>query len=168
MSNTQLIKKLGSKQILGNVGKLVAERCENDGDTYKAYTIFGVANGVKTGNSTFGEWIAFTGTMEAVNHVTGESFASGQCFVPEPLQSMMVAELKKADSLEFAFSVSVKRRDDLERKYEYIVTPITETRQADPLEHLRKMVPQIAPAKQLEMPVESDAEKTPAKSAKVK
>lgn len=163
MSNTQLVKKLGSKQILGNVGKLVAERCENDGDVYKAYTIFGAVNGTKTGNSTFGEWLAFTGTMEAVNHVTGESFAAAQCFVPEPLQSMMLAELKNSDSLEFAFSVSVKRRDDLDRKYEYIVTPITETRQADPLAHLRQLVPQIAPAKQLEIAVESDTEKTPAK-----
>lgn len=164
----QLIKKLGSKQILGNVGGFVREKLHNDhnadGETVKAYTMFGIASGVKTGASTYGEWTAFTGQMEAVNHFTGENFAASQAFVPEPLQTMMVGTLRENDSIEFAFTVSVKRRDDLERGYEYIVEPLVQAQQADPLAHLKKAA--LEKIADLAIEVKPTEEKaTPKKSA---
>lgn len=137
----QLLKKLGAKQILGNVKNVVAETCENDGDTYKAYSIYGIANGIKTGVSNYGEWTAFQGKMEAVNYVSGESFAAPQCFIPEPLQSMLKDALADNDTIEFAFSVHVKRRDDLKEGYEYITEPHKAAQEADPLAALRNLLP---------------------------
>lgn len=141
----QLIKKIGSKQVLGNVTKWVQDNLKGegpefvDGMTKDAFTVYGIAKGVKTGVSTYGEWTAFQGTFEGVNLITGEAYAAVQCFVPEPLQSMLIEAMKKASTIEFAFKVGVKRRDDLERGYEYVVTPLTETQEANPLAHLKAL-----------------------------
>jgi hypothetical protein len=153
MSDVQMLKKLGAKQILGNVKATVADKCAKDGAVYEAYSIYGTTNGIKTGTSTYGEWLAFVGNMEAINHVTGEMFAAIQCFIPEPLQSLIREALKDLDddkSIEFAFTVSVKRRDDLKEGYEYLVKPHKQASESDPLEKLRNLIP--APNKNLPAP----------------
>ena len=137
----KLVKKLGAKQILGDVKKVVAEKCENDGDSCKVYSIFGVTNGFKTGTSQYGEWISFIGVMEAINYQTGEQFQATNCFIPEPLQSLIQNAMRESESVEFAFSVYVKRRDDTKEGYEYIVEPHKKAQESDPLAALRALVP---------------------------
>ncbi len=167
-TSVTMVKKLGAKQIIGNVKKAVTDFCANDGDKVSLYTIFGVANGVKTGTSTYGEWTAFQGKFEASNYVEGTSYASNQAFITEPLQSMLVDALRESDVVQFAITVDVKRRDDLNQGYEYLTTPHLQTSENDPLAHLRAAVPQIsAPVKvaALEAPkVEEKAPETPAPS----
>lgn len=160
----QLVKKLGAKQILGNVKKTVAENCAKDGDTFRAYSIAGICNGIKTGTGTYGQWTAFQGKMEATNYASGEAFAAVQCFIPEPLQSMLLDALEKTDTVEFAFSVHVKRRDDLKEGYEYIVEPHMKAQEADPLAALRALLP--APAKSAQIDIEEVIEPAPAKGKK--
>lgn len=135
----QMLKKLGAKQILGDVKKVVKDECKKDGDVYKAYSVYGIANGIKTGTSQYGEWCAFIGQMEAVNYVSGEQFAATQCFIPEPLETMLRTALESNDSVEFSFTVDVKRRDDLKNGYEYLVTPHKEAQESDPLAQLRAL-----------------------------
>lgn len=150
-----MVKKLGAKQIIGNVKKAVADFCANDGDKVTLYTIFGVANGIKSGVSNFGDWVAFQGTFEATNYVDGQSYASNQAFITEPIQSMLIRALEGSDSVQFAITVDAKRRDDVAQGYEYVTTPHMQTEENDPLAHLRAHVPQIAaPVKvaQLEAP----------------
>jgi hypothetical protein len=152
-----MLKKLGAKQIVGNVKKAVSDFCANDGDKVTIYTIFGIANGVKTGTSNYGDWVAFQGQFEAENHVDGQSYASNQAFIVEPLQSMLMRALEGSDSVQFAITVDAKRRDDLQCGYEYIVTPHIQTQEADPLAHLRSSVPKLSapkPVAQLEAPAE--------------
>lgn len=168
----QLVKKLGAKQILGNVKSVVKEQCAKDGDTYRAYSIIGQANGIKTGTSQFGEWCAFQGKMEAINYVTGESFAAMQCFIPDPLQSMIRGALTENDNVEFAFTVIVKRRDDLKEGYEYLVEPHKAAQEADPLAALRNLLPPPPVAPQMDVegvtgtPMQPEA--APAKKSKGK
>lgn len=144
-----MLKKLGAKQILGNVKQTVKEFCANDGDVIPAYSIFGTANGVKSGVSQYGDWAAFVGNMEAINHGTGERFAAVQCFIPEPLQTILLKGLEEHENIEFSFTVKVKRRDDLKEGYEYLVEPHKNASEADPLEKLRNMVPNIPALKKL-------------------
>jgi len=144
MSEPILLKKMGAKQILGDVRAVVNTMCEKDGDSYPAYTIFGYTDGIKRGTSNYGEWVAFTGSMEAINYVTEERYQSKQCFIPEPLSSMLVDALSEHERIEFAFTVQVKRRDNLAEGYEYVVVPHKQVREADPLEHLRKLIPATA------------------------
>lgn len=138
-----MLKKLGAKQIVGDVKKAVKIYCANDGDKISLYTIFGVANGVKTGTSNYGAWTSFQGRFEATNHVDSQSYAGNQAFIVEPLQSMLLAALAGSDEVQFAITVDVKRRDDLGQGYEYLVTPHLQTQENDPLAHLRAAVPQI-------------------------
>lgn len=136
---SQLVKKLSAKTIIGNVASFVKENIKDDNGTALLYTIFGVVNGVKSGSSNFGDWMAFQGSIEAVSAVTGETYRSPQVFLSEPLQGMLAVALQSNDTVEFACEVMVKRRDDLVIGYEYIINPKTETAQNDPLEHLRKI-----------------------------
>lgn len=163
MTEVTMLKKLGAKQVLGNIKAITNTMCEKDGDTCKAYTIFGQSNGVKTGVGTYGTWYAFQGQMEAINHVSGERFAAIQCFIPEPIQSMLLDALKDHEQIEFAFTVSVKRRDDLKEGYEYLVTPHKETRESDPLANLRGLIPDYSKQKTPEKiePVQADIEDAP-------
>lgn len=143
MSDIQMLKKLGAKQITGDVKKHVKEKCANDGDHFELYSIWGTANGVKTGTSNFGDWMSFVGQMEAVNRVTGEMFAAAHCFIPEPLSTMLKVALQDHDTVDFAFTVSVKRRDDLQCGYEYLVKPHKAATESDPLEKLRNLIPAL-------------------------
>lgn len=157
-----MVKKLGAKQIIGNVKKAVADFCTNDGDKVTLYTIFGTANGIKTGTTNHGDWVAFQGQFEATNYVDGKGYASNQAFITEPIQSMLVRALEESDAVDFAITVDAKRRDDLAVGYEYITTPHVKTQQSDPLAHLRGLVPQLsAPVKvaQIEAPKEPASKK---------
>jgi len=135
----QLLKKMGAKQILGNVKTVVANNCPNDGDMYRAYTIYGKVNGFNTGTSNHGDWVSFNGNMEGINHDTGEAMQSTVAFIPDPLQTLLLNALQDSEEIEFAFSVSVKRRDDLAVGYEYIVEPHKEAQETNPLAELKEL-----------------------------
>lgn len=159
-----MVKKLGAKQIVGDIKKAVRDFCANDGDKVTVYTIFGTANGVKTGTSNYGDWTAFQGTFEATNYVDGNSYASNQAFITEPIQSMLVQALQNSDAVDFAITVDVKRRDDLQCGYEYITTPHVQTQTSDPLAHLRSAIPQLAaPVKVAALEAPKESEKKTAK-----
>lgn len=157
-----MVKKLGAKQIIGNVKKAVSDFCANDGDKVTLYTIFGVANGVKSGVSNFGAWVAFQGTFEATNYVDGQSYASNQAFITEPINSMLIKALEASDSVQFAITVDAKRRDDVAQGYEYVTTPHMQTQENDPLAHLRLHVPQIAAPVKVEQLAAPEVEEKPA------
>jgi hypothetical protein len=119
--------------------------------------------------------VQLTGQMEAVNHVSGETFAAVMCFIPEPLCSLIKTALQANEEVEFAFTVSVKRRDDLKEGYEYLVTPHKQAQEADPLAGLRQLIPQSTNKGQLSLPVstseeviENDVVLSPTKKAKTK
>lgn len=143
MTDLVLLKKIGSKQILGtSIGELTKSFCENDGDVVDAYSVFGVANGLKSGESNFGEWAALTGQIRAVGHIGDAEnceYASQTCFAPNEIMAILAPALREHDSVEFAFTVCLKRRDDLDRGYEYVVKPKTEVKSADQITHLRNL-----------------------------
>lgn len=153
-----MLKKLGAKQIMGNVQKAVKDFCSNDGDKVTLYTVFGVANGIKTGSTNYGPWTSFQGSFEAENHVDGQAYASNQAFITEPLQSLLLEALNGSDTVQFAITVEAKRRDELLVGYEFLTTPHIQTQQNDPLAHLREAIPKLAaPVKVAE--IENQTEK---------
>ena len=157
-----LLKKISAKQVVGNVKKVVADSLKNDGDKMDLYNVIGIATGVKTGETDYGPWIAFTGQFEATNIETGEVFQSGKCHMPEPLDQMIHDVIVQKDtdgnpaveSVQFAYTVGVKRRDDLQVGYEYTLREIVSADAADPLAALRDQS-----AKQLSAPAKKAAKK---------
>ncbi|MGE0294700.1 MAG: hypothetical protein AB7P97_20305 [Hyphomonadaceae bacterium] len=109
------------------------------------FKVFGVANGTKSGNTTYGDWTALTGTFEAVREHDGKRFVSGVCFLPNPAGEMLIGALKaqqetdKDSSIRFALAVSVKpvEKRDGSDGYEFSAHPIVAPTGADPLADLR-------------------------------
>jgi len=132
-----LVKKISAKSIIGDVKKLVKTR--ENGDVIPLMNAYGRATGFKTGNTDFGAWTAFTGNFEAVSLVTGEEFQGRQIFLVEPLQGMLMDQLASAESVDFAYTLSVVVNESLPMGYEYRINPITEIKRSDELESLRQL-----------------------------
>lgn len=154
----KLSKKITAKELLGKVSTYVKENLAVD-EEKKAYAIAGIANGIETGVSTFGEWQAFKGDMQATIYHTGEVVRAPKAFIPEPLNSILIDALSQNDKIEFAFEVSLRRHadnDDGRVSYEYIVRPLTEVSEADSLAHLTKLI----------APIKDEVEEKPTPKAK--
>lgn len=143
-SGPTLQRKLSAKTIMGNVRKHVSAV---EGENISLFSIMGMTHGIKDGTGDNGPWVAFLGTFEAVNYITGEISRGGQAFVPKALEDILVAtvrEQQKGDSnasVQFAIEVGVKTNSVLAIGYEYTVKSLLKMSGADPLEALRARLP---------------------------
>lgn len=165
----EMLKKLSPKTIMG-------EKIEAPEENTLLYTIFGVAKGVRSGESMYGPWTSLVGTFEVIRASDQKVFQGAQCFVPEPFQSMIAENLRsgEVDSVEFSIHVILKPRPDLPVQYEYIGEQIADVQTADPLAALRKLaVPSLEKKLALAAPdgegeeeePEPEPEPTPAKKS---
>ncbi len=140
--SASLIKKLSAKTVYG-----VVKAPEK---AMALFTVIGIANGVKTGQSTYGEWVALTGQFEGQNLESGEAFMAPQAFLPEPINGLIAAKVRTPDengqpvSVRFAVEVGIKPSKST-LGYEYTVRELIDASENDPLADLRKSLP--APAK---------------------
>lgn len=139
---SSLIKKISAKTIVGTV--TVPEKAT------PLYTVIGIANGIKSGMSTYGEWLALTGQFEAMNLESGEAFVAPQVFLPEPLNGLIAAKIRTPDengqpvSVRFAVEVGVKPAKTT-MGYEYTVRELVDASENDPLADLREALPAPKP-----------------------
>jgi len=138
--SASLIKKISPKTVVGSPA--VPEKA------VALFTVIGIASGVKTGPSPYGEYVALTGQFEATNLETGEMYAAPVCFLPDPLQGMIVAKLRTPDSdgnlvtVQFGVEVGIKPAKTA-TGYEYSVRELVEADRNDPLADLRKALPAL-------------------------
>lgn len=168
-----LKKKLGASDLLGPVNKIVKEM--EIGDEIMGYGVAGVCTKLETGVSQFGEWTRFVGEFDAINYITGEIYKSEKTHVPSVLESVLLSGMEGlkgaskdlvhstitelTSEVEFAFQVSIIRKDDDEKggvNWEYVTTPKTAIKESSRISHLSAML-------QLEAPKEA-----PKKAAKTK
>ena len=143
MSN--LIRKISAKSICG---KITAPK-----KATPLYVCLGIATKTKSGQSDFGEWTALVGQFEATNISDGVVSQAPQCFLPEPLNSMLAESLMELDdddnrvnsSVQFAVEVGIKP-SDVPIGYEYTTKEIVEADTADPLAALRDAAVKSLPA----------------------
>lgn len=132
----KMLKKASPKTIVGEAIRAP----EKGSGPVDLFTIWGKANRLLRGESTYGPWVALVGEFEGVN-ADGEEFASPKAFLPEPLHSMIAERLSDADStesVEFAVRVSIIPSDSTVG-YEYQAEPLIEPAKSDSLSHLRKV-----------------------------
>lgn len=90
----------------------------------------GVASGVKSGESQYGEWEILLGEFAATNSQTGEIYAGGACAVPGAMGEVILSQLKSAlmedaaSKLKFSVDIFAKVSPRDPNKYEYIVRPV--------------------------------------------
>ncbi len=166
----QLIKKLSSKSIMGAVKKIAMSTFFLENDIEKSnpeapsqiamYKLYGICNGIKTGESDNGEWVSFEGDFKAVRVDNNEEFRAPRAFISEPAAGMMRAALEENDSIELAFEVSIVPATNA-YGYEYRTNPIFEVAESQPLLDLEKRI-------QLRLDAPKDAQIGKEKTAKKK
>ena len=151
----EMLKKMSPKTVLSaEPGKL---KPENDGEVKYLFTIFGTARDVRSGESSYGAWSSLIGQFEAIvpgytdengNEIPERVCQSAQCFLPEPMHSMMVSKLREVDSqaIDFGVQVLIKTRADTAKGYEYLGEMIQDPSAADPLEQMRQKARKALPS----------------------
>ena len=145
MSDTiNLKRKLTVRDVVGNFTK------PKEGEKPREImTVIGVARGIRTGEDKFkaGEvFKALKGHFEATNLGSGEIFSAPECFLPEPLHSMITNQLEdpenKVDGVRFAATVTVEW-DNSQIGYKYGVKPHVRPVEVDMLGDLRDSLPKL-------------------------
>lgn len=153
-----LLKKISAKTVIGDVKALATE--SDDGARLKLFVLIGRITGIQTGSSNFGDWIAFKGAFEVTNCNTGETSKSPKCFLPEPVQSMLVDALKAHETVDFAVELGIRVDRTLPTGYEYTVEPLAEMQESDELAHLRDLSKQRLALAAPEEPVKAKSKKS--------
>lgn len=125
----------GSKEAIKLLVQGIAE-----GQTLWAYKVGGTITGMQDGVGTYGPWYKFVGEFLAIDMINGEEISSTAVCLQEPLQTMVLGQLKAEGSLEFAAEIGIRRRDDLATGYEFVMKPLIETKQPDHVERLKKLM----------------------------
>jgi hypothetical protein len=147
----KIVKKLSGKTIVGNIKALLKAQEVTVGQTLELFTVYGTANGFKTGESTYGQWFSISGSFEAINHTKDDEICRGaNLFLPDVANDLVIAALKVegVDTVEVAFRIAVqKQADDAEGQgYEYIVSPVFEPQADDALGRVKANVLAALPA----------------------
>lgn len=156
MSKMNLAKKLSMKILVGNVanyipmkeieeqknGKTITKEVPNNGATVMLVNVAGLARGIRTGSSNFGDWTALTGDFVAealVGDKAGQKFRTGQLFLPDVALNLIlpvVEEIGRNGAVEMAFSVGITAEATSNTGYEYTAQFLMEPAENDPLETL--------------------------------
>lgn len=148
-----LIRKLTAKSVCGKI--------EKPTKITRLFSVFGIATKTKTGSSDYGTWTALVGRFEAINIATGEVFEAPQCFLPEPLNTMIAEALDEVEetedddgnvttervnkSLGFSVEIGIKP-SDVPIGYEYTTKENVKADVDDPLAALRETTQKTLPA----------------------
>ena len=130
---TELVNKISVKKICGALKPPIEKTA--------LIAVYGIATGVKLGESHLGSWAALLGKFEATRLSDGEVFVSGTCFLPKIATDLIMPMLNRpgTDSLEFGFVLGIVPATNA-YGYEYYVETATETTDMDPLEAIRQRV----------------------------
>lgn len=139
-----LIKKISVKTVCGDLKAMLREGKLTDG--MKLMRVFGIANGIATGVSEYGPWVAFKGTFEAMSYFTGKISHSGRCLLPDVASEVLEGVVLTAEGragVEFGFEIILKFDDKSATGYIFEAEPILAPAQNDPLMQLKRTVENV-------------------------
>jgi hypothetical protein len=152
-----LKKKISVKTVLGNIKDRIPTYVE-DGKNPPTYLmrVVGMVTGIKTGNSTYGDWVGYTGSFQATDLATGEIYRGIMLHVPAALDGVLRPVAEKAASEGQTVNVAVDIGAHATKSavgYEYDVKPLIKMDvAADPLSLLVNEVNEAKPLPQLAAP----------------
>lgn len=136
-----LLKKITAKTVVGKVSEVVKGLGKDFKPNTLLFRVVGIATGIQTGESDYGEWVKLKGQFSAINHLTGEAFRSRSCMLPElasgDIEDAVVSE--ENDSVEFGVDITISPSDSA-TGYQYGVIPLLEANGDDPLTRLTQRV----------------------------
>lgn len=157
----KLLRKISPASVLNETGGQIPRLDQPNGPTeYFLYNVYGIASKLRTGMTDKGPWTSFKGQFEAITN-DGEIFVSGQVFLPQPFEDMLMSSLQQAQqadekaSVQFAvrvFCVPPLKGKPSATGYEYRCESLIESVETSPLADLRTKVQERV--KQLAAPKE--------------
>lgn len=132
----ELFKKISVKTICGK------PKAPEPGKVKWLMEVFGVASGIKKGETDKGPWYAFTGAFQAMNMDTGQIARSGVLFLPDVAGNLLLGELDREENkaVEFAFRIGVRGDEDSVTGYVYVAEPLMPVAENDPIELLSRKI----------------------------
>jgi len=134
----KLVKKITSRDVMGNLKEVIRESGKKNGDTVPLFTIIGQVIGSSAGESQYGPWIKIKGRFRATNKINGDIFNSAVAMLPDeaitPL--LTVLAIDGASSVDMAFDISAKIDDSTAVGYVYVCEPLMKPSEDDPLARL--------------------------------
>ncbi len=105
--------------------------------------VFGLARKAVPGTSDYGDYIKFRGAFKAVNLETGEAVQSGSLILPSVGQEALAGAFgEETGEVQFAFRISVKYDATAATKYTYVIVPLMNPSENDPLVLLENQIKQ--------------------------
>lgn len=175
MSGAKFLKKITPATVTKEVG-IDLLSLPRPVEARVLYDLYGIISRYKTGNSTLGAWLRFTGQFEAVTP-DGEVFSSSGAHIPvlEDLLHSQLLMAQQADpkaTLQVAIRVGIKaapKGKPSATGYEFDVQPLMQSSENNPVALLRAQVEKDMPARIGKIaPTDGDAEKSDGKSKKGK
>lgn len=144
---TKLIKKITSRDVMGNLKEVIRESGKKNGEIVPLFTIVGQVIGHTAGESQYGPWIKIKGRFRATNKITNDVFNSAVAMLPDEAVTplLTVLAIDGAQSVDMAFDIGAKIDDNTAVGYVYEVVPLMKPSEDDPLDRLQKALP--APGK---------------------
>jgi hypothetical protein len=144
----QLLKKLTVKGIMGakvdelsQIEALLAAK--NEKTVVPLCRIYGRTDKAKPDTSKLGDFVRFGGEFIGVNLVNGEQHRSGSAILPGVAESNIYGSMgpfndrgQSEKVIEFAFEIGAKYDKTAATKYVYVVTPLVEPKDSDPMKAL--------------------------------
>lgn len=121
-----IAKKKLSAKLIGDIKAMVAKGELQKGQVL--YRAIGVIDGVRTGQSTYGEWAGFTGDFEMTDMLTGEVYRGSQFFPDASVTTAITNKLKMLEggNVEIALECCIDIDPTLPSGYAYVSRPIIE------------------------------------------
>lgn len=137
----EVMRRLSPRDIMGaQIKTLVSEET----GPVKLYTIYGVATGTRTKDTSYGESTAVTGQFECVRLFDGVIMRGAVLYLPEPAGSTLVEAVKGRTSddrgVEFIATIGVKPSKKSALGYEYTWQPHLKPEEKAALDNLRGQV----------------------------
>lgn len=145
----KLLRKISPASVMNETGIMIPRLDQPNGPTeFALYNVYGIASKLRTGVTDKGPWTSFKGQFEAVTP-DGEVFVSGQVFLPQPFEDMLMSSLQQAQqtddkaSVQFAvkvFCVPPPKGKPSATGYEYRCESLIDSVESSPLADLRHKV----------------------------
>ena len=137
-----LITKITVKNVCGTPD--LEDILKAPGRQIELMDVFGLARKMVPGESQYGPYVKFSGVFKAINLQTGEAVQSGACILPGTAQEMLAGAFSDdTTEVKFGFKITVKAdKSSKGTGYSFIVTPLTEASENDPLIMLENQIKQ--------------------------
>ena len=157
MAKVNIVRKITMKSLVGIVGTYAKDL--QAGQSISLARFVGIARGIKTGTTNYGEYQALTGEFVAealAGEKVGNRYRSGTLFLPNvalDLVTPAVNNIARGEGIEMAFEVGIERDTTSAIGYVYTANFLMEPAMNDPLEQLVSLAlpsPETEPEKEKE------------------